>query len=211
MALRRAIIAAGMIACMTLGAVSQAGSQDAVRHPTAATKSSSIAPATTRSPTRKDVKLYFVEFRARSAQSYGHTFLVHGRIGQKIAQKDVVGLHPFTESSIPWMIGHLVWVPSETGASDGDVEEQYVIARYRIILNQEEYKRVARYLKERQANAPVWHAVLYNCNAFIADIAKFMGLKTPASTLLMPKNFINELKELNVGIKAAIAPAAHIQ
>ena len=43
---------------------------------------------------------YFVEFRARSAYSYGHTFLVHGRVGQKITAKDVVGLHPATEGGI---------------------------------------------------------------------------------------------------------------
>src|SRR3954466_8212026 len=31
---------------------------------------------------RKQAKPYFVEFRARAAQSYGHTFAVYGRVGQ---------------------------------------------------------------------------------------------------------------------------------
>ena len=69
-------------------------------------------------------KPYYIEFRARSAQSYGHTFSIYGRLnGQKIASKTVAGLHPFTESALPWMVGHLVVVPSETGASDGDTED----------------------------------------------------------------------------------------
>src|SRR6185369_9173668 len=146
---------------------------------------------------RKQTKPYFIEFRARAAQSYGHTFAVYGRVGQKITADQVVGLHPFTESPIPWMAGHLILVPSETGASDGDTEDQYIIARYRILLNEQDYRRVVTHMKQMQASSPVWHAVLYNCNAFVADIAKYMGLKTPFFTLLMPKEFITQLRELN--------------
>src|SRR5437868_6677634 len=147
----------------------------------------------------KQTKPYFVEFRARAAQSYGHTFAVYGRVGQKITADQVVGLHPFTESPIPWMAGHLILVPSETGASDGDTEEQYIIARYRILLTEQDYRRLVSHMKQMQASSPVWHAVLYNCNAFVADIAKYMGLKTPFSTIQMPKEFITELRELNAG------------
>ena len=148
---------------------------------------------------RKQAKPYFIEFRARAAQSYGHTFAVYGRVGQKITADQVVGLHPFTESAIPWMAGHLILVPSETGASDGDIEEQYITARYRILLSGQDYLRLVAHMKQMQASSPVWHAVLYNCNAFVADIAKYMGLKTPSSTLLMPKDFITQLRELNAG------------
>jgi hypothetical protein len=147
----------------------------------------------------KQTKSYFVEFRARAAQSYGHTFAVHGRVGQKITADQVVGLHPFTESPIPWMAGHIILVPSETGASDGDTEDQYIIARYRILLTEQEHRRLVAHMKQMQASSPVWHAVFYNCNAFVADIAKYMGLKTPSSTLQMPKDFITQLRELNTG------------
>jgi hypothetical protein len=145
----------------------------------------------------KQTKSYFIEFRARAAQSYGHTFAVHGRVGQKITADRVVGLHPFTESPIPWMAGHIIMVPSETGASDGDTEDQYIIARYRILLTEQEHRHLVAHMKQMQASSPLWHAVLYNCNAFVADIAKSMGLKTPSSTLLMPKDFITQLRELN--------------
>ena len=147
----------------------------------------------------RQTKSYFIEFRARAAQSYGHTFAVHGRVGQKITADHVVGLHPFTESPIPWMAGHIILVPSETGASDGDTEDQYVIARYRLLLTEQEHRRLVAHMKQMQASSPLWHAVLYNCNAFVADIAKYMGLKTPSSTLAMPKDFITQLRELNTG------------
>jgi hypothetical protein len=157
----------------------------------------SDAPAVGSQAQRKASKPYFIEFRARAAQSYGHTFAVHGRVGQKLTAGSVVGLHPASESPIPWMVGHLILVPSETGASDGDIEDQYIIAKYRIPLTEPEYRRLVAHMKQMQASSPVWHAVLYNCNAFVGDIAKYMGLKTPSSTLLMPKEYITQLRELN--------------
>jgi hypothetical protein len=145
-------------------------------------------------------KPYYVEFRARSAHNYGHTFLIHGRLGANggTATKIVAGLHPATESPVPWMIGHFLAVPSETGASDGDTEDQYVIARFRVALTTEEYKKVVGYIKALQAKSPVWHAVLYNCNAFIGDIAADMGMEKPGSTMHMPAAYINELRDLNI-------------
>jgi hypothetical protein len=96
------------------------------------------------------------------------------------------------------MIGHFVLVPSETGASDGDTEDQYVTARFRVALSQDEYKKVTGYIKGLQQKSPVWHAVLYNCNAFVGDIARFMGLETPSSTMSMPAEYINELRTMNI-------------
>jgi hypothetical protein len=157
-------------------------------------------------------KSYYIEFRARSAQSYGHTFSIHGRLNGngQIVSKTVVGLHPATESPVPWMIGHLVLVPSETGASDGDKEDQYVTARFRVNLNAEEYRKVTGYMKDLQAKSPVWHAVLYNCNAFVGDIAKFMGMETPSSTMLMPAEYINELRKLNIAKKGIIGTPKNV-
>ena len=100
----------------------------------------------TRKPTASHP--YFIEFRARYALSYGHTYAVHGRVGQKITKKDVIGLHPATESSLPWMIGHLTPVISETGASDGDAEEKYVSARYRILLTAAEYAKLKTFMDQ---------------------------------------------------------------
>lgn len=150
---------------------------------------------------QKPAKPYFIEFRARNAQSYGHTFSIFGRLNAqgKIITSQVAGLHPFTESPIPWMIGHLILVPSETGASDGDTEDQYVLARFRVLLSADEYKKTTAFIKQLRDKSPSWHAVLYNCNAFVGDIADFMGLKTPASTLSKPQEYIDSLRDLNIG------------
>ena len=150
---------------------------------------------------------YYIEFRARSALSYGHTFAVVARVGQKITAANVVGLHPFTESSVPWVLGHLVPVPSETGFSDGDIEDEYIIARYRVYLTEAEHKELMAYVTKLKSDSPVWHAAVYNCNAFVRDIARHLGLQAPNNFWLLPKEFITELKEMNGGADR-LAPRA---
>lgn len=161
-----------------------------------------VAPAkpNNRKPARGLARPYYIEFRSRSAQSYGHTFAMYGRLDGrgKIASSTVTGLHPISESPVPWMIGHLIIVPSETGPSDGDTEDQYVTARFRVTLTPDEYKRVTTYIGKLRKSSPVWHAVLNNCNTYVGDIARFMGLKTPLSTMEFPPDYINGLRDLNM-------------
>jgi hypothetical protein len=65
-------------------------------------------------------------------------------------------------------------------------------------LNKAEYDQVVAYIRNLQATHPVWHAVIYNCNDFVADIARFVGLKVP-STMLFARYFIEGIGELNAG------------
>lgn len=166
------------------------------------------ASADTGGPVANLAKPYFIDFRSRSAQSYGHSFVVYGKLdanghipydrkGVLIhSMTEVAGLHPASTSNIPYSLGHFIPVPSETGPSDGDTEIQYMTAHYRIDLTPEQYADVVSYIKGLQASSPVWHAVAYNCSAFIGDIAKHMGLKTP-NPLLFPENYIHSLRKMN--------------
>jgi hypothetical protein len=63
--------------------------------------------------------MYFIDFRARTAASYGQGFTLYGKTDGK--QVEVAGLHPASDSIIPYILGHVVPVPSETGASYGDL------------------------------------------------------------------------------------------
>jgi hypothetical protein len=176
---------------------------DGVSYATLSNKAEQAPPrAGGRKAAPKDAGHYFVEFRSRYALSYGHTFLVHGRLNAKgevgeLSAKNVAGFHPMGDGPELWTVGHMVPVPAETGPSDGDLEEEYVSARYRILLSQDEYKRVAAYIKSKQASSTPWHAVLYNCNAWVGEVARFMGLKAPDSHWLLPADYINEIRRLN--------------
>jgi hypothetical protein len=138
---------------------------------------------------------YYVDFRARTAASWGHAFVWYGKTGQRAV--DVAGLTPAGETG-SYVLGYLTWVPSETGASYGDLDPQYLTAHYKVYLSEADAKRVFAYIKHLQANSPVWNAELTNCTGFIGEIAEFMGLKTP-SRWTRPENYVNELKALNNG------------
>lgn len=143
---------------------------------------------------------YFIEFRSRYALSYGHSYVVFGRADAKGAMinPEVAGLAPATNSVVPYVLGHFVPVPAETGWSDGDLEEEYRSASWRVMLNEAEYRRVVADIRKLQARTKTWSATVYNCNAFVASIASSMGFKTPG-IWLRPQQFITTLREMNGG------------
>lgn len=162
-----------------------------------------------RKATPQNAARYFIEFRSRYALSYGHTYAAFGRLNARgdIVESEVAGLHPAGDSPVPWMIGHVIFVPSETGPSDGDLEEKYISARFRVVLTEAEYNKVTAYIRHLQATSPLWNAVIYNCNTFVGDIARSMGLKIPLSTLQYPADYINSLRVLNGGYDRALGTA----
>lgn len=155
----------------------------------------------------------FIEFRSRYALSYGHTFVVWGRLNGKgeigeIKPEMVAGLHPAGAGSELWTVGHMVPVPAETGPSDGDLEEEYVSNRFRVLLSEADFAKLVAHIKHKKANSPLWHAALYNCNLWTGEIAQFLGLKT-GFHWLSPSDYIQKIKDMNTpGEQAAWAAGA---
>jgi hypothetical protein len=142
---------------------------------------------------------YYFEFRSRQAWDYGHTFVVFGRVGEAPSRNNVAGLSPKGDDPQMWLMGHYVPVPSDTGWTDGDLEDKYITARYRVLVSKEQYDRTVAYIRQLQAKSTTWSVELYNCNAFVADIANFMGLKAPSSTWIYPKVFVSNMRKINTG------------
>lgn len=153
------------------------------------------AQSTRRSVARAEKGPYYVDFRARTAASWGHAFVWYGKTSERAVE--VAGLTPAGDTWA-YMLGYLTWVPSETGASYGDLDPDYLTASYRVYLDEPDAKRVFAYIKKLQASSPVWNAETTNCTGFIGDIAEFMGLKVP-NRWQRPENFVNNLKEINGG------------
>ncbi len=154
---------------------------------------SKLAPQSTRRPLARGP--YYVDFRARTAASWGHAFVWYGKTSER--EVEVAGLTPAGDI-LPYMLGYLTWVRSETGASYGDLDPQYLTASYRVYLNESDAKRVFAYIKKLQASSPLWNAEISNCTAFIGSIASFMGLKVPVRWK-RPEDYVNSLKDMNGG------------
>jgi hypothetical protein len=154
------------------------------------------APQSVRKPGSGSAKgPYYVDFRARTAASWGHAFVWYGKTSQR--EVEVAGLTPAGDT-LPYILGHLTWVPSETGASYGDLDPEYLTANYRVYLNEPDAKKVFAFIKKLQASSPLWNAQISNCNAFIGSIANFMGLKVPFRWH-RPEDYVNSLKAMNGG------------
>src|SRR5215475_4245298 len=163
------------------------------------------ATPTSAQPQTTSRAIYYVDFRARTAASYGHAFVWYGRTDQK--QIEIAGLHPASESVVPYLLGHIIPVPSETGKSYGDLDEGYVTASYRVYMTEAEAKDVFAFIKRLQAMSPMWNAATWNCVAFIQAIAIHMDLKVPGNHLLYPEDWVNQLRKLNGGRRYMSSPA----
>jgi hypothetical protein len=154
---------------------------------------------------------YFAELRARNAESYGHMYVMYGEVNEReeIIRSEVAGFYPAGDeqhclncSVTNWTVGHVVPVPSQIGASDGDLEEQYVTGRFRVWLDAAQYKSLVAYIKERKAHKGPWNAFFNNCVTFGRDVAVFLNLDVPLvlrapSVVLYPVTVVKMLREAN--------------
>jgi len=161
-------------------------------------------------------KPFFVEFRARNAASYGHMYVMYGEVNQRreVIRSEVAGFFPAGDrrncencSIYNWTIGHVNPVPSEIGASDGDLEEQYVLARYRVWIDAAQYKRLVAFIQQRKAHPTPWHAFLNNCVSFGRDVAVLLNLNVPLlmrvspAVVMYPESVVGWIRDANGGDK----------
>jgi hypothetical protein len=190
------------VAALVLGGIQSAAAGEVHKRLADANALVSAAPAESQPASLSPRKLagsakgpYYVDFRARTAASWGHAFVWYGKTSER--KVEVAGLTPAGDTA-NYMLGYVTWVPSETGASYGDLDPDYLTASYRVYLSEPDAKKVFAYIQKLKASSPVWSAEVSNCTAFIGDIASFMGLKTPVRWL-RPENYVNRLKEMNGG------------
>jgi hypothetical protein len=204
------LLAVGLAPILFGQAVSPARAQNSKYETTMSAAPSAKARQTNAKtePAQNLYKPYFVEFRARSAASYGHMYVIYGQVNRRgeIVKSDIAGLHPAGDANncencsvISWTLGHIFFVPSETGASDGDLEEKYVAARYRVMVDAATFKKVSAHISKLKAETPMWNALWKNCVSFGNNIADSIGLKTPTFIWLEPKDYVENLRELNGG------------
>jgi hypothetical protein len=154
-------------------------------------------------PVQQSQGQYYIEFRSRYALSYGHTYVIFGRLDKsgKVLDREVAGLHPASDSAVPYVLGHYIPVPAETGVSDGDLDDRYRSASWRVTLNEAEYRKVVTFIHDLQKSSHYWQATVNNCNNFVGVIARSMGYKTPG-IWLRPQQFVTRLREMNGGPNA---------
>jgi len=139
---------------------------------------------------------YYIEFRVAENGVYGHSYIAYGRLnalGQP-ATATYADIHP--TGDIPSMVlGHFIPMDAAT-MPDKDTLDRKVASRFRRPLTAAEYHRLGAIIARTRAAGHAWSIVAYNCNDFVADIARGIGMQTP-NTLLLPYDFIPKLKAMN--------------
>jgi len=140
---------------------------------------------------------YYIEFRVAQIGTYGHSYAAYGRLNANGQPADFhyADLHPMGNYAI-MALGHLLPVPANT-QWDPDVLKLPIASSYRRKLGAAEYQRLLLAVQRARANAhPTWNAVTNNCNHFIAELAKAVGLRTPHD-FQVSYSFVPALRDLN--------------
>ncbi|TCT11283.1 hypothetical protein EDC22_10436 [Tepidamorphus gemmatus] len=141
---------------------------------------------------------FVVEFRARTGPDIvGHTFIAYGRVAEDntIADEMTAGLYP--KDNIGGFVFGITGTESTmTAVPLDELIPPSIVFRHR--LTSDEYARLLAAIEAARADPPDWSWVGYNCNSFVADMARVVDLKVPAgATFLAPMLLVSELKRLN--------------
>src|SRR6266705_1972990 len=118
---RRLVFAAVCVLVISAGwqapaAAAQGATMAAVsaKPDTPAPPANAARPAPGRTKAEKPAIRYFIEFRSRTALSYGHAYVVYGRLDARgqMVNPQVAGMHPASNNVVPFMIGLVVPVPA---------------------------------------------------------------------------------------------------
>ena len=139
---------------------------------------------------------YYVEFRVAVNGTYGHSYIAYGRLDSlgRPASAAYADIHP--TGDLPSMVlGHFFPMDAAT-IPEKDTLGYKLTGRFRRPLTATEYARLNGVIAHIRAAHHSWSVLAYNCNDFVADVARAMGMRTPA-TLSLPYEFIPALQAIN--------------
>jgi len=149
------------------------------------------------SATPKTTGRYYIEFRVAQIGLYGHSYAAYGRLGARdeLATVSYADLHPMGNYAL-MALGHIVPVAANT-EWDPDVLKLPVATKYRRVLTAAQYQKLLAAVRKARANKqPYWNAMSYNCNTFIGELARAVGLRIP-NHFQVSYQFVPALRELN--------------
>lgn len=146
---------------------------------------------------------YYIEFRVAQIGAYGHSYVAYGRLNGagKPASAQYADLHPRGNYAV-MALGHVLSVPANT-VWDPDVLKLPVASSYRRKLSAAEYQKLLAAIKHANANKnPYWNAISNNCNHYVAQLARAIGLRAP-NDFQVSYSFVPALREMNEGPQTA--------
>lgn len=153
---------------------------------------------------------HFVEFRAVMAVYPGHSYFIHGRLdrtGRVVEQSDPIGFYPFLGPLGGSTLG-LLAIHGSTAPDPSDLRSP-VVEKFRVNLTPSSYESLMRFVRQRRQDTAVWSLMFNNCNDFVADAARAVGLRVPSGpSVTPPYAHVRRLRQMNAHLVAAASPDA---
>jgi hypothetical protein len=139
---------------------------------------------------------YYVEFRVAVDGVYGHSYIAYGRLDRlgRPASASYADIHP-TGDFLSMVLGHFFSMEAAT-MPEKDTLGYKIASRFRRPLTAAEYRRLKSVIVRIRTVHHSWSVLAYNCNDFVAEVARGMGMQTP-TTLSLPYDFIPRLQVIN--------------
>ncbi len=138
---------------------------------------------------------YVIEFRSRPTEHFGHGYVVVGKATAKggIAATRKAGFMP--DSTVP-EIKALGRVRGEVTFTAED-RRLAPTQTYRVNVSRGDYERAIAKIDGNKKRRPSFGLFEQNCNTFMGTVARAARLKTPASDIILPADYVRELASLN--------------
>ena len=147
-------------------------------------------------PMRSDDRYYYVEFRARRDNVFGHSYVVLGAVdGQGRGRR--LGTMGFgTATGAPSGLLAIFGSAGRIGYTNDDIVSKPV-ERVRISIDRATVHRIARATGAMHRTWTAYWLLTRNCNTFAGAIATGVGLNVPYVDAVRPDTYVRELRRLN--------------
>jgi hypothetical protein len=157
----------------------------------------SVAAPTVPAADKQSGAPYYIEFRVATIGTYGHSYVVYGKLNSQgqPADRKYTDLHPRGNYAL-MAIGHVLPVPANT-KWDPEVLTLPVASSYRRKLTAAQYRKLLAAIRKSETEKDrYWNAVTNNCNHYVGELARAVGLKTPGN-FQVSYAFIPALRDMN--------------
>jgi hypothetical protein len=145
-----------------------------------------------------DATSFYLEFRARDdVGGFGHSYVMLGAIDASNREHRtlIAGFVPRSADDDYWSKFGLP-VTGLIGVTRSDFVRP-PNARFRILINKATYLRVIATIHSLGHTWTGYELVVHNCNSFVGEIARSVGLRAPLITVQYPVQYVAELRALN--------------
>ena len=147
-------------------------------------------------PLQSDDRGYYVEFRARRDDEFGHSYVVLGAVdGQGRGRRlGTVGFG--TATGAPSGLLAIFGSPGSVGYTNDDIVQK-PIERFRISIDRATVRKIMRATAAMRRTWTDYQLLFWNCNTFTGALAAQVGLNVPYVDAVRPDTYVRELRRLN--------------